>query len=84
MRTAPAKRYNSHSQHNQYGIFNWFKSKGIKDHEIIKEVVGNFCIETGMDVNKKTNEFALFNYAGNRFQKLAQFAIKYLKENNYL
>lgn len=84
MRTKPANRFNHQSEHNQYGIYNWFKNRrNIKDKEIIKECVAVFCKENGMEVTSKTGEKSMFNFAGNRFQKFATFAVKYLKENNY-
>ena len=84
MRKKPAKRFNSQTEHNSYGIYNWFKSKGITNMDVIKETMYNFCLENGFEgLNKKTPECTIANFIGNRFQKFAPFAGKFLKENNY-
>ena len=85
MRTKPAKKWNSDAEHNQYGIYNWFKNhKGIKDKEIIMECVANFCQKEGMEITSKIQERTMMNFAGNRFQKFASFAAQYLIQNNYI
>lgn len=85
MRTKPANRYHSSVEHNQYGIYNWFKSKGIKNQDIIREVAYSFCLDNGFKgLTAKTNDRTLLNFAGNRFAKFAPFAMKYLRENNYI
>lgn len=85
MRTKPARKWNSQQEHNSFGIVNWFKSKGIKNQEIIKEVMYNFCLNQGFEgLSNKTQEKTIVNFCGNRFQKFAPFAILFMKENNYL
>lgn len=85
MRTRPATRYNAQAEHNSYGIYNWFKGKGIVQNEIISEVVYAFCEKFGFKgLTAKTPERTMVNFAGNRFQKFHPFAMIYLKENNYL
>ena len=85
MRTKPATRYNAESEHASYGIVNWFHGKGIRNQEVMKETMGNFCIENGFkDFSKKTKESAVCNFCQNRFNSFSQFAINFLKENNYL
>lgn len=85
MRTKPARKWSSDAEHNQWGIYNWFKNhKGINDKQIIMECISHFCEANGMEITSKTQERTMMNYAGNRFQKFATFAGKYLSENNYL
>lgn len=84
MRTKPTNRYNHPNQHAQFGIYNWFKGKGINDIDVIKEVVYLFCEQSGYDMACINKETKTFNYVQNRFLKFASFAVPYLKENNYL
>ena len=85
MRKKRANRWNSQSEHNSYGIYNWFKSKGVTNVDIIKEVLYNFCINNGFqNLSPKTPEHSITNFVGNRFNKFAPFAGKFLKDNNYI
>lgn len=85
MRTKPARRWHSPSEHNSYGIYNWFLLNGIKAHDIVDEVVYIFCQENGFKgLNPKTPDKTKHNFVGNRFQRFAPFAMKYLRENNYI
>ena len=86
MRTKRATRYNSQVEHNQFGIYNWFKLKGITNKDIIKETIHNFCQENGYDMTgfNFSNERQIFNWVANRFQKFAPYAGKFLKDNNYI
>lgn len=84
MRTKRANRYNSQSEHNQFGIYNWFRLTGISDKEVIKETLHCFCEVNGFEMNKFSNEKIMFNWVANRFQKFAPFAGKFLRENNYI
>ena len=83
MRTKPATRWNAESEHASFGIANWFNKRGIKDEEVMKEVMANFCIENGMEVKRNTKELLIVEFCQKRFCQFAQFAIKFLKENNY-
>lgn len=85
MRTKRPTRYNSQPEHNQYGIYNWFRLKGITNKEIIKETIHNFCQDNGYDMKgfDFSNEKTIFNWVANRFQQFAPYAGKFLKENNY-
>lgn len=47
MRTKRATRYNSPVEHNQFGIYNWFRLKGINNKEIMQETIHNFCKDNG-------------------------------------
>lgn len=85
MRTKRATRYNAESEHNSYGIFNYFRLKGITNQETINEVIYAFCDSNGFEgLNPNTPEKTKLNFVSNRFQKFAQFAMNYLRENNYL
>ncbi len=86
MRTKRATRNNSQNEHNQFGIYNWFKLKGITNKDTIKETVHNFCQENGYDMTgfNFSNERQIFNWVANRFQKFATYAGKFLKDNNYI
>ena len=85
LRTQPARRWNAQSQRAQFGIVNWFASKKISSQDIIKECMYAFCQSNDFkNLSAKTNEQTIVNFVNNRFQKFAQFATKYLKENNYL
>lgn len=88
MRTKRATRYNSQVEHNQFGIYNWFRLKGVTNKEVIKETIHNFCQDNGYDMtdfNFSTGkERTIFNWVANRFQKFAPYAGKFLKDNNYI
>jgi len=86
MRTKRATRFNAQSEHNQYGIYNWFRLKGVTNKEVIKETIHNFCQDNGYDMTgfNFSNERPIFNWVANRFQKFAPYAGKFLKENNYI
>lgn len=86
MRTKKATKHNSQDQHNQFGVYNWFRLKGISSKEVIQETVHNFCQESGfcMDgfsFSKKEKE--IFNWVAGRFQAFAAYSGKFLQENNY-
>lgn len=84
MRTKPATKYSHEHQHAQYRIFNWFRNRGIKDTDVIKETVYVFCENNGYDMKFIKDETKTLNWVQNRFQKFSTFAVPYLKENNYL
>ena len=88
MRTKPATRYNAPSEHNQFGIYNWFRLKGVKDMDAIRDTIYCFCEENGFDMKgfefKGVKEKAILNFVGNRFQKFATYAGKFLRESNYI
>jgi hypothetical protein len=87
MRTKRATRYNSQPEHNQFGIYNWFRLKGITNKEVIYETLHNFCEAYGYDMtgfNLPKQERSVFNWVANRFQKFAPYAGKFLQENNYV
>ncbi len=86
MRTKRATRYNSQPEHNQYGVYNWFRLKGVTNKDVIKETIHNFCQDNGYDMEgfNFSNDRAIFNWVANRFGKFAPYAGKFLKENNYI
>ena len=85
MRTKPANRFNSQKEHNSYGVYNWFRLKGIKNQEVMNEVGYAFCQKQGFNnLSPKTPEKTKLNYVGKRFEKFAPFAGQYLKDNNYI
>lgn len=88
MRTKRANRYSAQTTHNQFGIYNWFVSKGINNKEVIKEVVHNFCTDNGFDMSgfkfSGAKNDQIFNWVSNRFNKFSPYALNYLKENNYI
>ena len=88
MRTKKASRYNSQQEHNQYGIYNWFKLSGVDNKDIIQETIHRFCQDNGFDMEgfkfSGAKEKSIFNWVANRFQKFASYASKFLKENNYV
>ena len=83
MITYPVNRHAPNFKHASYGIVNWFRKRAIKDEEVMKEVMANFCIENGMEVKRNTKELLIVEFCQKRFCQFAQFAIKFLKENNY-
>lgn len=84
MRKKRATRWNAPQEHNSYGIYNWFKLKGISDVNVMKEVMYAFCEKEGFaGLSVKTPEKTITNFIANRFQKFATFGGAYLKENNY-
>lgn len=84
MRTVRATRYNHPNEHASYGIYNWFKLKGIKNVEVVKEAMYNFCLENNFEgLSAQTREHKIMMFCHNRFQKFAQYATKFLTENNY-
>lgn len=88
MRTKKANRYQSQESHNQFGIYNWFRNKGITDKDVIKETVHNFCLEKGFDMEgfkfSGKKEAQIFNWVANRFTLFTSFAGNFLKNNNYI
>ncbi len=84
MRTTRTNKDSHPNQHTQYGVYNWFARKGIRDMEIIKEVLYFFCSKSGFEMRFIKNETKKFNWIQNRFSVFAAFAILYLKDNNYL
>ena len=85
MRTQRATRYTPQKYHASFGIYNWFKSKGIKDQEVMKECMYAFCQKKECKwLSDKTKEEALTGFCQNNFPAFATFTIPYLKENNYL
>ena len=88
MRTKRATRYNSPPEHNQFGIYNWFRLKGITNKEIIYETIHNFCQDNGFYMEgfsfKKGKEAEICNWVADRFRKFAPYASKFLKDNNYV
>ena len=84
MQTQPATRFSSDKQHSSYGIYNWFKIKGIFDQEVMKETMANFCIKNGKKIDIETKEGTLISFCRLKFQPFTAFAIHFLKENNYL
>jgi len=84
MRTKPATRWNKDKEHASYGVYNWFRLKGIKDQNIMKEVMWAFCKKNNCEwLTANTSEISLIDYAGKRFASFAAFAGVYLRENNY-
>jgi len=85
MRTKRATRFNAQPEHNQYGIYNWFRLKGITNKEVIKETIHHFCQDNGYDMTgfDFSKERTIFNWVANRFQKFAPYAGRFLQENNY-
>jgi len=88
MRTKRATRYNKQPEHNQFGIYNWFRLKGITNKDVIKETIHNFCQDNGFAMEGfeffGSKEREIFNWVANRFQKFAPYAGVFLKENNYI
>ena len=88
MRTKRATRNNSQVEHNQFGIYNWFRLKGITNKEIMQETIHNFCQENGFYMEgfnfSKGKEVQICNWVANRFTKFATYAGKFLKDNNYV
>ena len=85
MRTKRATRFNHEREHASYGVYNWFKSKGIKTKAIIMETMYNFCeVEGFKGLSKDTQDYTMSNFISNRFSKFASFATNFLIENNYL
>lgn len=88
MRTKKATRNNSQVEHNQFGIYNWFRLKGVTNKEVMKETIYNFCQDNGFFMDgfrwTKGKEVEIFNWVANRFQKFAPYAGKFLKDNNYI
>ena len=89
MRTKRATKHNAKQEHNQYGIYNWFRNKGITHKDIIRETIHNFCQDNGYDMNgfdltKGGQEVTVFNWVSNRFKKFAPYASQFLKNNNYV
>lgn len=86
MRSKKATRFNSQSQHNQYGIYNWFRLKGITNKEVMQETIHNFCKDNGFDMEEfsfSKKESQIYNWVANRFGKFATYARNFLKDNNY-
>ena len=88
MRTKRATRYHGPYEHNQFGIYNWFRLKGITNKEIIHETIHNFCQDNGFYMEgfifKKGKEAEICNWVADRFQKFAPYAGRFLKDNNYI
>ena len=85
MRTKPATRRDPSHQHHQFGIYNWFrKSKGIKNKDVINEVVHAFCFSRHLDEARIRSEFSRFEFTASEFSRFAAFAGNYLKDNNYI
>lgn len=75
IRKKPANRFSHQREHNQYGIYNWFKSKGITNTEDVTGCVEQFCWANGFEGNDKN---AMFNFTQNRFGQFVKFAIEYI------
>ena len=84
MHTKPATRYSPKRKHQSYGIYKWFASKGIKNQQIIMEVMANFCIYFGVEITRGTSELELVTFCQSRFYYFPNFATKFLTDNNYL
>jgi len=85
MRTQRATRFNHEYEHKSYGIYNWFASKGVKNKDVINEVIYAFCQASDFkDLSAVTPEKTKVNFIHNRFQKFANFGGRYLRENNYI
>lgn len=78
IRKKPATRYHSQREHNQYGIFNWFVSKGVKSDKVMIQCVKAYTEKCGFTNMDST---AIFSYIQSRFSDFAKFAINYLKQN---
>jgi len=74
IRRKPANRFTHQRGHNQYGIYNWFKKRGITNSEDITGCIEQFCWANGFEGN---NQSAMLNYVQNRFGKFAAFAAEY-------
>ena len=83
MRTKPATRFSKQIHHTQYGIVNWFYTRGITDMEVIKECMYAFCASNDFDMNKIKKEETVSVWIDNKFHSFAKFSTKYLIENNY-
>jgi len=88
MRTKRATRYSKPSDHNQFGIYNWFRTKGVSDKDAMKDTIHSFCESFGFNMSgfnlESGKEKSILNWVGNRFQQFATFAGWYLKDNNYI
>ena len=88
MRTQRTTKYSSQIAHNQYGIYNWFRLKGINNKDTMKETIHNFCQDNGYDMKDfhfaKYRETQILNWVQNRFKKFTVYAGDFLKENNYI
>lgn len=88
MRTKRANRYNKQHEHNQFGIYNWFRLKGITDKDVMKETIHNFCKDKGFDMEgfifSGAKEKEIFNWVADRFQVFGCYAGEFLKDNNYI
>lgn len=80
-------RGNSHDEDNLLGIYNWFLLRGIKDEEVVRETVHNFCNYAESDFKKITWSYGqkveIFNWVSDRFSTFSNYADKFLIENNY-
>ena len=84
MQKNSATRYSPDKHHASYGLYNWFKNKGISNQDIMKEAMANFCIKNGISINCDTKEIVMISFCQLKFQSFASFAIIFLNENNYL
>lgn len=88
MRSKKATRYNSVVEHNQFGIYNWFRLKGVTNKEVMYETIQNFCQDNGFYMDgfnfSKGKEQQICNWVANRFKLFATYSGKFLRDNNYI
>lgn len=71
--------------HDERGIKVWFnRNFEISDHETIMDCVASFFISKGRTVKQNTSKYTLFTFASGLFPEFCRFAIRHLKENNYV
>lgn len=75
--TAPKRKWDTKKQHISYGIYNWFKNKGITDQKVMNRLIDEF-IE-----GKKINGWKIF-YIDRHFVQFASFVCKHSEFNNFI
>ena len=64
-------------------IFDWFKTRGIYDEQVMKETMANFLISKGEPVTQSTTDDDLNIYCRKNIGYFKYFAKEFLEENNY-